>query len=371
MNREQLIFLELLKSAVWDQSADVSVFGGIDLNGWTKVLRLSTLHRTNALIADGIQKLPELCRPPRELYLKTVFQAEEIERANHRINQALQEITAEYQQLNCPFILLKGQGLALNYPNPLHRTPGDLDLFLYREGDYEKLKEWVNARGYPQEAEGAVHHGFTRDCIHIENHRMIAGMEHPGYNNLLKTRVKEILASEKMITQKIGETEVRLLPPTLNAFFVFFHMFHHFVHLGVSTRQFCDWILLLSASKNSIDKGSFEALLDEFALRKAASVFANAAIRYLGAPPSVFPFELNKDNRYAELVMKDILDAGHFGFYRPGKKRPRAKWSGRWFSFQYTLKRTAKIFPVAPQHILILPLSKLVNRVKLTLLGDL
>jgi hypothetical protein len=109
-------------------------------------------------------------------------------------------------------------------------------------------------------------------------------------------------------------------------------MFHHFVHLGVSTRQFCDWILLLSASKNSIDKGSFEALLDEFALRKAASVFANAAIRYLGAPPSVFPFELNKDNRYAELVMKDILDAGHFGFYRPGKKRPKGKWSGRWFS---------------------------------------
>lgn len=49
-------------------------------------------------------------------------------------------------------------------------------------------------------------------------------------------------------------------------------MFHHFVHLGVSTRQFCDWVLLLSASKNYIDKGSFEALLDEFALRKAASV---------------------------------------------------------------------------------------------------
>lgn len=371
MNNEQIIFLELLKSAVWDQPADVSAFRGMDLNTWTKVLRLSTLQRTTALIADGVQKFPEFCLPPLELYLKILLQAEEIEKANHRINGALQEITIEYQKLNCPFILLKGQGLALNYPNPLHRTPGDLDLFLYREGDYEKIKEWVNARGYPQEAEGVVHHGFTRDGIHIENHRFIASIEHPKYNNLLKKKVKEILASEIPYTRKMGNTEVRLFPPSFDAFYVFLHMFYHFVHLGVSIRQFCDWLLLLNTSKDCIDSVTFESLLDEFALRKAASVFANAAIKYLGVPRALFPFELHADTIYSEIVMKDILAAGHFGFYRPGKRRPKGKWSGRWFSFQNMLKRSATIIPIAPEHIAILPFRQFINRLNLTLKGDL
>ena len=371
MNNEQIIFLELLRSAIWNRPAYVSMFMEIDSETWKKVLRLSTLQRTTALIADGVQTLPEFCLPPREMYLKLFLQTEEIVKANHRINKALQDIAAEYNALKCPFILLKGQGLALNYPKPLHRTPGDLDLFLYREGDYERVKTWVKAQGYPQEAESLTHLGFNIGEIHIENHRFISNFEHPRYNKLLKKKVKGILASEPQYIKKIGEVEVRLLPTSFNAFYVFIHMFYHFVHLGVSIRQFCDWILLLNSSKDCIDSITFESMLDEFALRKAASVFANSAIKYLGVPRSLFPFELCADTIYSEIVMKDILDAGHFGFYRSGKRRPKGKWSGRWFSIRHTWKRSAIMGAIAPEYIYILPYAQIFNRLKLVLKGDL
>lgn len=188
MNTEQVIFLELLKSAIWSYPVNVSVLKGIDSLTWDKVLHLSTLQRTTALIADSIQSLPELYLPPRELYLKLILQTEKIERSNLRINKALSDLSSEYTTLNCLFILLKGQGLALNYPNPLHRTPGDLDFFLYRDGDYERAKEWVTAKGYPQEEESLKHFGYTREGVHIENHRFISIIEHRKYNNLLKKK---------------------------------------------------------------------------------------------------------------------------------------------------------------------------------------
>jgi len=371
MNKEQTIFLELLKSAIWHRPANISMFTGIDSCIWEKVFRLSTLQRTTALIADGIQTLPDFCLPPNELYLKLFIQSEEIEKANLRINKALSEITAEYAAVNCPFILLKGQGLALNYPNPLHRTPGDLDLFLYQEGDYEKAKEWVKVQGYPQEAECLIHLGYTRKGIHIENHKFISVIEHPRYYKLLKKEVKKILATENLNLLKIGETEVKLLPPSFDALFVFIHMLHHFMHLGVGIRQFCDWVLLLNKHKDFINKVYFESLLEEFALQKPACVFANAAIKYLDAPRSIFPFELHSDDVYSDVVMEDILDAGHFGFYRSGEKRPKGKWSGRWFSFRYTCKRSALMHPIAPEHIFIVPFVQILTRLKLTIKGDL
>ena len=370
MKTEQALFLELLKSAIWRQPADASIFKGIDSLAWQKILVLSTLQRTTALIADSIQKLPELCLPPREMYLKLILQTEEIERSNARINKALQDISADYAALNCAFILLKGQGLALNYPNPMHRTPGDLDIFLYRGGDYERVKEWVTAKGYPQEPESLKDLGFTRDDVHIENHRYISIIENRKYNNLLKQKVKNVLASENLNLQKIGEAEVMLLPPYFDAFFVFIHMFHHFVHLGVGIRQLCDWLLLLHRHHDAIDKAVFESLLDEFSLRKAASVFANAAIKYLDTPETLFPFELNADTVYSDIVMEDILDAGHFGYFRSGKSRPEEKWKGRWFSFRYMWKRSAVMGPIAPEYIRILPYVQILNRLKLMVKGS-
>jgi hypothetical protein len=44
---------------------------------------------------------------------------------------------------------------------------------------------------------------------------------------------------------EIDGVKVRTLSPTLNAAYVFIHLFFHFIREGVSLRPFCDWAIVL------------------------------------------------------------------------------------------------------------------------------
>ncbi len=360
-------FLELLRSALWNYPADSSGFEDLGEGEWKDIMQYAVRQRLAALIADGISSLPPELRPPKSIYIHFLLLSEKIEEANRKINEELLELVKIYGELDIPFVLLKGQGNAFYYPRPLHRTPGDLDLFLYRKGDYEKAKRWVIARNYVRESETALHLGYNREDIHIENHRYITRFDRRKYNRILASKIKEITDKEGFEEIRINGEKIRVLPVEMNAFFIFQHMFHHFVYEGVGFRQLCDWILLLNARGRDMDRERFTAMAEEFGLMRAMRVFAHIAVKYMGARPAVFPFELGPDNKFSELVMADILAGGHFGRYRPGKKDPDSLWGGRWNRYKKTVIRMRKFVGMAPSHIRFLPFARLWIRMKLTL----
>ena len=94
-------------------------------------------------------------------------------------------------------------------------------------------------------------------------------------------------------------------------------------------------------------------------------VFARAAVKYLGTPESVFPFEMTVDDRHVEMIIEDILYSGNFGFHRSDAKRPKEKLSGMWFSYKSTIKRSLRFGSLSPEHSRILPAVKLINRLKI------
>lgn len=370
MIRHEVLYLELLKSALWGSPADDEPFVDLHPEIWENIYALSSDQRTTAFISSSILALPQASQPSLSFLLKLSLHTEKVESANRRLNDTLAQITEEYRLIDTPFILLKGQGIALNYPQPLHRAPGDLDLFMYCKGDYERAKEWVIEKRYPQEPESLKHLGFNIGKVHIENHRKIASFDSDSYNRFFEVEVSRLIEKNSWETALIGNTEVKLLPPTFNAAYIFIHLFHHFKHAGVSTRQWSDWLLLLSRYRDVIDKESLYHLFDKLDLLKPASLFAAASVRYLGASPDLFPFPISSDSRLIDRVMVDVLRGGNFGQYRPGKKRPSGVWSGRWHSFTRNIVRTITMASVAPSHILVLPFLKLYTRIKLTLRGS-
>ena len=64
--------------------------------------------------------------------------------------------------------------------------------------------------------------------------------------------------------------------------------------------------------------------------------------------------------------MEDLLGGGHFGRYHDGKKRPPGVWSGRWHSFKRAVHRSLSMISLSPQHFMLMPLHKLLTRIKLT-----
>lgn len=370
MIRYEILYLELLKSALWGSPTEADSFVDLPPEIWEQIYSLASDQRTSAFISPAILALPQASQPPLSFLLKFSLHTEKVESANRRLNDTLAQITEEYKLIDTPFILLKGQGLALNYPQPLHRAPGDLDLFFYRKGDYERAKKWVMEKGYPQDPETIGQLGFYMNKVQIENHRIMELFDSEKYDRFFYAEVSRLIQENSWETSLIGNTEVKLFPPTFNAAYIFSHLFWHFKYLGVSTRQLSDWLLLLSQHRNVIDKESLYYLFDKLDLLKPASLFAAAAVRYLGASPNLFPFPLASDSKLIDKVIVDLLRGGNFGQNRPGKKRPSGVWSGRWHSLTRNIVRAIAMAPVAPSHILVMPFVKLCKRIKITLTGS-
>ncbi len=366
MRQPEQLYLELLKASLQRQTPREELFVTLGTPLWEQVCTFSDRQRTTAMVADRILSLPEELQPPRLLRLKLLLQREQIEKRNDQVNRVLGEITAQYNDLDCPAILLKGQGAALNYPVSRHRTPGDIDLFFFRKGDYERANRWVREQGIRCEQESVKHLGFDWKGVHIENHRVMATFERPKYNRRYGEEEDRLIRAGNWKRETMGGSEVLLLPPTFNACYLFLHLFHHFIHAGVSTRQLSDWILLLQQKQQEIDHVEAAHLFDRLALSRPASLFAAAAVRYLEIPPEVFPIPPAKESPDITRIMEDLLHGGHFGKHRPGKKRPTGTWSGRWHSYKQTTRRSLTMRTLSPEHIPLLPLYKLMTRMKLT-----
>ncbi len=366
MRQTEQLYLELLKASLQRQSPQEELFTDLDASLWEQVCALSDRQRTTAMVVDSILSLPEPLQPPRPFRLKLLLQREQIENRNEQLNRVLGEITTQYNGLDCPTLLLKGQGAALNWPLPQHRSPGDIDLFFFRKGDYERVNRWVREQGIRCEQESVKHLGFDWKGVHIENHRVMAAFERPKYNQRYREEEERLITAGNWQKEKIGGSEVLLLPPTFNACYLFIHLFHHFIHAGVSTRQLSDWILLLQQKQQEIDHVEVARLFDRFALSRPASLFAAAAVRYLEISPEVFPIPPAKESPNITRIMEDLLLGGHFGTHRLGKKRPTGTWSGRWHSYKQTTRRSLTMASLSPEHIPLLPVYKLMTRVKLT-----
>ena len=63
-----------------------------------------------------------------------------IEQTNCLHRKVIAKIDQTLKSEGIPVIFMKGQTTALRYPNPLHRTPGDID-FVVNPKDFKKTME--------------------------------------------------------------------------------------------------------------------------------------------------------------------------------------------------------------------------------------
>lgn len=359
------LFLNLLSAAIRDIPADASLFEGVDAKSWKKIEGIARKQSVSALIADKALSLPEGSLPPRGQNMVFITQVEQTKIVNRQMISVLSKLTRDYAKANLPFVLLKGLSNGANYPDPRLRSPGDIDLLIYRKGDWERSIEWIADKGINIEIGDHIHYKFVVDGIIIENHCRITYFDHKRYDRLFATWEKGLSEKENFPSMEIDGFTVQQLPVDMNAFFIFQHMFRHFVHLGVGLRQFCDWLLFLSKYRDEIDSDSFTRVAESYALLYPMQVFARAAVKYLDMPESIFPFPMITDDKYADRVMEDIFDSGNFGFHKTGKQRPEEKMQGMWFSYTSTIRRSLRFGGLSPEHSRILPVTKLARRMKI------
>ncbi len=377
-------FASLVRGALWQKEPEASLFQGMTSSEWEQIFRLSEEQALSAFLYDSIIALPDDLQPPRKILLQFFAYTLRTEQSNQVLSQRIRELDQELKGLGLPYILLKGHSNAALYPVPEHRTPGDIDLFFVHSRDYQRANEYAQQQGYRMDAPNVHHRSYQYKDVHVENHHTPAYFGFGKYDRLFQKRLNQALEGCHGVLPTFSLPEeintatdrqplnVAMLPATFNAYFIFEHLFHHFIELGIGLRQVCDWVLHCHKRHNEIDREELKAIAQEFDHLYAMTILATLAVDYLGADPSVFPFDTQtyKGHPHVQLMWEEILLGGNFGYNLFKKRKFASKLHRKWVSYLYTVQRMNRIKPLAPKHISPLPWLKVLRNIKLLFLKE-
>ena len=332
------IYLEFLRAGLWNRPAVVS--GSINLN---EVLNLADSQSTLPLVSKSVldrcgQKLSPV------LAEKLKARVEKCARAHHAANTVIAYVCEELDRAGIESVLLKGQGIASWYSVPTLRQPGDIDLYVR---DYGRACEIISRL-------------FPENSVETEKH---TAFHIGGSLELELHKFTEVLPSRRMnsVYQKISDegTGVDLAPvvlegasiktpsDTFNALYIFHHLWHHTLGMGIGMRQLCDWTAFLMSHKGKLDTVKLEKWLRDLHLMDIWQVFGCAAVQALELDPEAVPFyDAGKMARGSRLV-GFFLKQGDNRALKHGRHGESAV-KHKTGSLRYMFKKLGMMFPVFP-----------------------
>lgn len=343
MKNSEKVLLALVRIAVNGERCEVreADFAGVD---WKAVLSLSVRQSVVGLAFDALERLPEDCRPQREIVLKWCGYVAMIEGAYSRHKKVIFSLADFYESNGFRMMLLKGYGLSLNWPVPEHRPTGDIDIFLgscdangvpsfgvtpvWQEAD-KVLEQKLGIR-----ADNSHHHHsvFTYIGTMVENHYDFINRYAQPSSRALERRLKTLVSEGWSVHP---ECPALYLPSDdFNALFLLKHCASHFAATQMTLRQALDYLLFVRARHSSIDWAKLYKSLDTFGLRRFADILAAIGVDYLGMSAADFP-SVEEDKSLVARVLSDILSP-EFKEHENGTLasglwvKPRRFWSNRW-----------------------------------------
>lgn len=344
------ILLKLVRSALWGTPVE-SLPMDID---WGKVFRLARQQTLVGLLADAVQKLPPESRPDAQLLSQLRAYVMKNLQAHLLITRKFSDTVNLLRSEGIDPVLFKGHGLALNYPDPMSRQCGDIDLYVGKR-DYEKaVTVCVRTFGEGEhDSESLKHYHFDNQGVSVELHRIAEHIPGLRKNRRYQQWTVENLESSQVRSVEVEGVPVHLPPYGFDAVYVMNHAWHHFVVGGIGLRQFCDWTMYLHRFHDKLEPARLEADLKSFGLLKVWHMFAWVAVNRLGLPAEECPLYEGKYARDAQRMLDFVWMDGNFGRFTPGKGiRPDGYAAGKLHSMIVQTKRYFRIAPVYPGHIM-------------------
>lgn len=298
---------------------------------WTDIMGMARKQAVVGILMDGIMKLPACLMPPSAVRQRGIQLLLKIEAMNRRLNRETVMVDEYLRKDGYECTILKGQGLARYYVNPLHRMPGDIDVWPDAEPD--ELREY-GSRKFP-EKEWTMHHTHMPilEDTDVELHFQPSYMNCPITNRRLLDFCRmhrNRCASNKVMLEGNVKT-VAVATDAFNRVYVLQHIMRHLFGGGIGLRQMMDYCMVLRKGMTDVEKKETLDVIDRLNMRNFAGavmyvlqrVFAMEDIFLLCAP----------DERKGKRLLREIMEGGNFGFYDkretarnlPGKVKKRVR----------------------------------------------
>lgn len=344
------IFFQLLRMGLWGKGT-LSIARPLSEEEWTVIYQWALTHTVEGILFDAFSGLSKEQLPPRPLRLKWAVRVDQIERYNRQMNDVIGQQYAYFAQNGTRPILLKGQGVAACYLNPLHRVSGDIDW--YFEGDaYSRVTKLLEEKGLVVKSAFGFSLDYEWAGVHIEHHSRLFDLKNP----LVKGYLKRLLARYGTAGFEMNGQMVDILTPELQLFQVNVHILKHLLGFGIGLRQICDAAVLYRAYKDKIDSVALRKMYQKVGILKWIHQLHGILVSYMGLSEDDLPFPL-PNRLQADWLMDEVWQSGNFGFhderFAEGKVsfvsvRPdgvRRLWRGLRLYFPYAPQETF-FFPV-------------------------
>lgn len=293
---------------------------------WNEMLVWAEKQSVVGVIFDGIQKAGNALSIPTDVLMKWIGYANIIENRNKLLNRRCVEVGTYLKTKGFDVCILKGQGIAAMYPNPLLRTPGDIDVWVRTLSDGSRKKDDIKkiigyVKGKNPLGKANYHHIDYGDFngVEVEVHYRPTFMNNLIANRRLQQWMQEHEDEQFCNRMSFPNEDGCISVPTweFNVVFQLSHIYRHVIQRGIGLRQFIDYYYLLVHNEECRMHNWKKTLkylnLDQFAgaVMWVLSEILGLDERYLIVPV---------DERRGRFLYEEIMRGGNFGYYTKGRK---------------------------------------------------
>lgn len=285
----------------------------LDEAGWAAVYEMSRKQALAAIVIDGVERLPLEQKPPMDVLMSWISLVQQVEERNRRLNKLAVMVCDKFRREDIGCVVLKGQGNAVFYPRPLHRMPGDIDLWM--NVGRKELVRYV--RRYRPEAEVVYHHvdfDVLKDAP-MELHFTPSWMNCWLTNRRLQRYFKEWAALSFLHRTKLpgGVGEIPVPTLAMNRIYLLVHIYRHLFDEGIGLRQLMDYYYVLRRPCSDAERKEAVQVLRRLHLMRFASAVMYVLQEVFGMRDEhlLVPPSAGRGRR----LLREVMLAGNFGQY--------------------------------------------------------
>ena len=281
---------------------------------WVQILAAADRHEVLALLAKVLK--PDAI--PGEQWLTVQSKAARTVHKGIQLQVLNAKLTTLLENQGIKAVTLKGCAVARFYPVPEFRKTTDIDLFVNNRQDVEKAVQILCANGFrPSGAWHANHH-----VVLISGKKEVVEL-HTAWTECFKEkRLNQYL--EKLQKQSSQHChlvdcqgfQVYAYDTAWQGFYLLLHMLQHFVGSGFGLRNLCDWVVLWENCDDAKEREAFWKMVCESGTVEFAKAVTSLCTRFLGLSQGKCPIPAGNiaEPEVVEALLRDILDAGEFGY---------------------------------------------------------
>ena len=305
---------------------------------WAQIGDMARKQGVLGIMLDGVDKIESTNYGlTRELKanqkLEWIGEVLQIEQRNRQQLQMMNNLAERWSQNGMCVMVMKGQTNGLMYPKPEHRSPGDIDCFLFNvnanlnANDNQNQNAYQRGNDVAREAGAKVDESWYKHSVisykseTFENHQYFVHTREGKRSKLLQRDLEDAL---RVTDWRAFPNSVVVLPPVQwNAMFLTYHACGHFVTEGLRLKQVLDWAMFLQKEQDSVDWTVFYAFCERHHLRRFADALTAICVEHLGV--KITNPAITAVSPYSEKILHSALYDDDY-IYNAGEGR----WGGRW-----------------------------------------